>query len=91
LGSGKVSPDGIISTAAGNTHDWAHDGSLATSEMIAFGGSPAVDSAGNLFITDNESIRKITPDGIINTVAGKAEGNDPLWHHYHSGRKWKAR
>jgi sugar lactone lactonase YvrE len=75
----KVSPDGTISTAAGNTHDWAQDGNLATSGMIAFGGSTAVDGAGNLFITDNESIRKIALDGIINSVAGRAGGNDLVW------------
>jgi hypothetical protein len=67
----KVSPDGIITTAVGNTRDWAEDGGLATAGMIGFGGGVAVDSAGNVLITDNESIRKISLDGIINTAAGQ--------------------
>lgn len=75
----KVSPDGIITTAAGNTHGWASDGSLATSGMIASGGTLAVDGAGSIFITDGASIRKITPDGIINSVAGRIGDNDPIW------------
>lgn len=38
-----------------------------------------MDRAGNLFITDDNSIRKITPNGIINSIAGRAGDNDPVW------------
>jgi len=68
----KVSPDGIITTVAGNTHEQAIDGGPATAGLIDWGGAVAVDGAGNLFITDDEDIRKISPDGIINTVAGRS-------------------
>jgi sugar lactone lactonase YvrE len=36
----------------------------------------AVDSAGNLFIADsgNHRIRKVSPDGVIRTVAGNGTG-----------------
>jgi len=68
-----VSPNGIINTVAGNgTAGFAGDGGSAAAAQISYAQSVAVDAAGNLFIgdTNNQRIRKVTPDGIITTVAG---------------------
>ncbi len=71
----KVSPGGVISTVAGNgIAGFSGDGGPATgaSLRLAFRSSVAADAAGNLYIadTDNRRIRKVSPDGIITTVAG---------------------
>ena len=70
----KVTPQGIISTVAGNgVYGFTGDGGPATSASFNLPTSLAVDAAGNLFIADNKNnrIRKVTPGGIISTVAGK--------------------
>jgi uncharacterized repeat protein (TIGR01451 family) len=69
----KVTPAGIITTVAGNgTVGYSGDGGQATSASIASPHGMAVDSAGNLYFADegNNRVRKITPAGIITTVAG---------------------
>ena len=75
----KVSPDGIITTVAGSgpttseaPGDFAGDGGPATEARLYYPDGLAVDAAGNLFIADtgNHRIRKVSPDGIITTVAG---------------------
>ena len=69
----KVTPAGIISTVAGNgTGGFSGDGGLATEASLLFPFGVAVDASGDLFIadSDNSRVRKVTPDGIINTVAG---------------------
>jgi NHL repeat-containing protein len=73
----KISSDGIITTVAGNANGYRSvaDGEPATSGML-FGSSVALDRAGNIFLAFGESIREITPDGIINHVAGGGFGNE---------------
>jgi hypothetical protein len=69
----KVTPDGVITTVAGNgTAGFSGDGGPAISAQLNSPWAVVVDTAGNLFITDNGNnrIRKVTPDGIITTVAG---------------------
>jgi uncharacterized protein (TIGR03437 family) len=71
----KVSTNGIITTVAGNgTAGFSGDGGPATSASLnlAAYGQLAVDKSGNLFISDggNNRIRKVSPSGIISTVAG---------------------
>jgi sugar lactone lactonase YvrE len=84
----KVSPAGIITTVAGvgqprcsapSTCLPLGDGGPATSASLTFPTSVAVDAAGNLFIADAADllVRKVSPDGIITTVAGN--GNPPVW------------
>jgi sugar lactone lactonase YvrE len=73
----KVTSKGIISTVAGNgTKGFSGDGGLAVSAMLNAPHNLAVDREGNLFITDlgNYRIRKVTPSGVIATVAGNGTG-----------------
>lgn len=60
---------GKFQTAACNAPTFSGDGGPATLAVM----SPqnlAADSAGDLFFTDQSHIREITPDGIVNTIAG---------------------
>jgi uncharacterized protein (TIGR03437 family) len=69
----KVNPAGIISTYAGNgVYGFSGDGGLAVDASISDILSVALDAAGNLYVADssNRRIRKITPGGIISTIAG---------------------
>ncbi len=71
----RVAPDGIITTVVGSgPNGWGYsgDGGPGTSAQISQTRALAVDAAGNLYIADtyNYVIRKLTPDGIITTVAG---------------------
>jgi sugar lactone lactonase YvrE len=76
-----VSPDGMITTVAGTgTPGFSGDGGPATSAQLGItssihGVNPtglAIDSVGNLYIADdgNVRVRKVSPSGIITTVAG---------------------
>lgn len=74
----KVTPGGIITTVAGNgTAAFSGDGGQATAASLCSPSDVAVDAAGNIFIADsgNMRIRKVTPGGIITTVAGSANGS----------------
>jgi sugar lactone lactonase YvrE len=69
----KVTPEGVISTVAGNgTAGFSGDGGPATAAQLDAQDGVAVDSAGNLYIADsfNFRIRKVTAAGVISTVAG---------------------
>src|ERR1700736_2645147 len=67
----KVSPSGIITTVAGNgTPRLSGDGGPATSAQLYSPTGVVVDRAGNLFIPDSGRDRKVSPSGIIATVAG---------------------
>lgn len=77
----RIGPDGVVSTAAG-------DGvALAPATAAGGDGGPAVDARligphelglgpdGSLYIADTTRVRRITPEGIMETVAGT--GNWP--------------
>jgi hypothetical protein len=70
----KLRPDGKLSLYAGNgTVGFSGDGGPATAAQFD---APflfmTADSAGNLFLADqnNNRVRKVSPDGVITTVAG---------------------
>ena len=69
----KVTPNGTISTFAGNgTYGLSGDGGLATVAEIGLPTSVTTDAAGNVYFADLGfyRIRKVTPAGIISTIAG---------------------
>jgi sugar lactone lactonase YvrE len=72
----KISRDGIISTVAGNGVDgFSGDKGPATEAQLNNPGGVAVDASGVLYIADtqNHRVRKVSPDGVITTVAGTGE------------------
>ncbi|MGW5679721.1 NHL domain-containing protein [Streptomyces sp. NPDC003860] len=67
----KVSPAGVITTVAGNGEKGSSgDGGDATKAQLSYPTGIALDSAGNLYITGDYRVRKVSPAGVITTVAG---------------------
>ncbi len=70
----KVAASGAtISTVAGTgTAGFSGDGGQATAANLSLPTDVVVDNAGNIYIcaTSNNRIRKVTTDGVINTIAG---------------------
>jgi trimeric autotransporter adhesin len=67
-----VDSSGVITTVAGNGNCAASgDGGMAVQTPLCSPGGVAVDRSGNLFVSEppNNRIRKVTPAGIITTVA----------------------
>ena len=69
----KVTPDGLITTIAGDGWPgFRGDGGPASASRLNTPYGIAVDPAGNLYIADlgNNRVRKVVPDGTISTVPG---------------------
>ncbi len=61
----------VITTVAGNgTAGFSGDGGPALLAQINVSFGMAFDSAGNLYFSDSDRIRRVTRDGYISTVAG---------------------
>lgn len=73
LAHAQAPPAYTITTVAGNgIHGYAGDAGAAASAQLNYPQGIAVDATGNVFIADcfNHRVRKVTPDGVISTVAG---------------------
>ena len=67
----KITSSGVVSTFAGSGVAGFSDGS-ATVAKFNYPTGITIDTAGNLYIADktNHRIRKITPSGLVSTIAG---------------------
>jgi len=67
----KIDANGAISTVGGTGQcGWTNDGGTATSAAMQHPLSLAIDSAQNIYVGYNGSIRQISLGGIITTIAG---------------------
>jgi sugar lactone lactonase YvrE len=69
----KITPAGVVTTIAGvATHCAVADG-IGVNAAFAAPIGIAIDASGNLFVVDaGSTVREITPDGTVTTIAGDA-------------------
>jgi RHS repeat-associated protein len=71
----RVSPDGLIHTVAGTSQGFGGDGGSALEARLSLPADVAFGPDGSLYIADagNNRIRRVSPDGLIHTVAGTGQ------------------
>jgi sugar lactone lactonase YvrE len=73
----KITPAGVVTTIAGTYFiggsPSAQDG---TGSGASFGSvtGMAVDASGNIYVSDTNAIRKVTPAGVVTSIAGSITG-----------------
>jgi sugar lactone lactonase YvrE len=69
----KITPGRQVSTFAGSNIQGHADGVGAAAQFIYIS-DIVIDDKGNLYVTDDHRIRKITPQGVVSTIAGSSAG-----------------
>jgi sugar lactone lactonase YvrE len=69
----KITPDGIVSTFAGNNTPGYMDG-RANVARFSFIDDMVMDASGNIYATDDNRVRAISPQGYVSTIAGSTAG-----------------
>ncbi|MFZ6654071.1 hypothetical protein [Undibacterium sp. TJN19] len=68
----KMTPQGVVTTIAGKAGQAGSADGMSSTARFKFPAGLAIDTKNNLYIADvaNSTIRKITPEGQVSTVAG---------------------
>jgi sugar lactone lactonase YvrE len=90
----KITPAGAVTTIAGNKDKEGRTDGPGTAALFSDLAGIALDKAGNIFVADggvNQTIRKITPSGVVSTFAGtspigSADGQSAAARFYKPGR-----
>ena len=71
----KVTSAGVVTTLAGSGSSGFLDGAPGTAKF-SYPSGVAVDASGNVYVADeyNDRIRKVTPTGVVTTLAGTNYG-----------------
>src|SRR5205085_913704 len=68
----KIAPAGVVTTLAGLAgNPGSADGTGSAARFYDPEGV-ATDSSGNIYVVDSSTIRRITPAGVVTTLAGMA-------------------
>ncbi|GAB5526058.1 MAG: hypothetical protein Roseis2KO_39300 [Roseivirga sp.] len=71
----KVTPEGVVSTFAGNPGQWGHGDGTGSDVYFRQLTTIEIDNDDNLYVIDWNRIRKITPEGEVSTIAGWLSGD----------------
>ncbi|HEX7903984.1 MAG TPA: NHL repeat-containing protein [Chitinophagaceae bacterium] len=70
----KITPEGFVSTIAGSGIEGYRDGNVNEARFTIDIHDIVIDRQGNLYLADDNRIRKISPEGIVSTIAGSTPG-----------------
>lgn len=71
----KITPAGVMTSLAGAAGIAGYADGTGANARFNYPKGIALDSAGNLLVVDNSVLRRITPAGVVTTIAGRVGNN----------------